>query len=88
MEEDRSAFKILVGKPTGKRSLERPRRWWEDNIRIDLKEIGINTKKLSWFGSRYELLESPCECGHGHSDSISQSVSSNFNINNYEVEAT
>ena len=42
MEEGRSAFKILTGKPTGKRHLERPRRRWEDNIRIDLEEIGIN----------------------------------------------
>ena len=42
MEEDRSAFKILTGKPTGKRSLGRPRRRWEDNIRMDLEEIGIN----------------------------------------------
>ena len=32
MEERRSAFKILTGKPTGKRPLERPRRRWEDNI--------------------------------------------------------
>ena len=44
IEERRSAFKILSGKPTGKRPLGRPRRIWEDNIRIDLKEIGINTK--------------------------------------------
>ena len=43
MEEDRSAFKILTGKPTGKRPLGRPRRRWEDNTRMDLKEIGINT---------------------------------------------
>ena len=42
MEKVRSAFKILTGKPTGKRPLERPRRRWEDNIRIDLYEIGIN----------------------------------------------
>ena len=42
MEEGRSAFKILKGKPTGKRSLGRPRRRWEDNIRMDLEEIGIN----------------------------------------------
>ena len=42
MEEGRSAFKILTGKPTGKRSLGRPRRRWEDNIRMDLEEIGIN----------------------------------------------
>ena len=42
MEEGRSAFKILTGKPTGKRSLGRPRRRWEDNIRMDLEEISIN----------------------------------------------
>ena len=38
----RSAFKILTGKPTGKRPLGRPRRRREDNIRMDLEEIGIN----------------------------------------------
>ena len=47
MEEGRSAFKILTGKPTGKRPLGRSR--WEDNIRMNIKEIGINARK--WFGS-------------------------------------
>ena len=42
MEEGRSAFKILTGKPTGKRPLGRHRFRWEDNIRMDLEEIGIN----------------------------------------------
>ena len=42
MEEGRSAFKILTGNPTGKRPLGRPRHRWEDNIRMDLEEIGIN----------------------------------------------
>ena len=42
MEEGRSAFKILTGKPTGKRPLGRPKRRWEDNIRMALEEIGIN----------------------------------------------
>ena len=42
MEEGRSAFKILTGKPTGKRPLGRLRCRWENNIRIDLEEIGIN----------------------------------------------
>ena len=37
-----SVFKILTGKPTGKRPLGRPRRRWEDNIRMDLEEISIN----------------------------------------------
>ena len=40
--EYRTAFKILTGKPTGKRPLGRPRCRWEDSIRIDLEEIGIN----------------------------------------------
>ena len=44
MEEGRSAFKILTVLPTGKRPLGRPRRRWEDNIRMDLKEIGTNTR--------------------------------------------
>ena len=39
MEEGRSAFKILTDKPTRK-----PRRRWEDNIRMDLKDIGIDTR--------------------------------------------
>ena len=38
MEECRSAFKILTGKPTGKRPLGRLKRKWEDNIKMDLKE--------------------------------------------------
>ena len=40
--ESRNAFKILSGKPTGKRPLGRPRRRWEENIRMNLEEIGIN----------------------------------------------
>ena len=39
MEDDRSPFIILTGKPTGKGLLGRPRRRWEDNVRMDLKEI-------------------------------------------------
>ena len=45
MVEGRSAFKILPGKPTGKRLLGRPRRRWEDNIRMNLEDIGINAGK-------------------------------------------
>ena len=43
IEEGRSAFKISTGTPAVKRPFGRPRRRWEDNIRIDPKEIGINT---------------------------------------------
>ena len=51
MEEGRSAFKILTGKPTGKRIFGRPRRRWEVNIRIDLGEMCFNAEKLGLFGS-------------------------------------
>ena len=46
MEEGTSAFKILGSVPTGKIHLGRPRRRWENNIRMDLEEIRINTY---WF---------------------------------------
>ena len=42
MEEGRNAFKILTGKPAGKRPLGRPRSRWEDNIRMDLNKIFLN----------------------------------------------
>jgi hypothetical protein len=41
MGEERKVFKVLVGKPEGKRLLGRPRRRWEDGIRMDLREIGL-----------------------------------------------
>jgi hypothetical protein len=40
MGEDRGVHRVLVGKPGGKRPLERPRRRWEDNIKMDLQEVG------------------------------------------------
>ena len=40
MGEKRGVCRVLVGKPEGKRSLERPRRRWEDNIKIELQEVG------------------------------------------------
>ena len=49
MEEGKSAFKMLTGKPTGKRHFGRPRRRWEDSITVDLKEIDINTR--NWVDS-------------------------------------
>ena len=49
MEEGRSAFKILTDTPTGKKPFGRPNRTLKDNIIMDFKEIGINTR--DWFDS-------------------------------------
>jgi hypothetical protein len=40
--EERNVYRLLVGKPEGKRPLERLRRRWIDNVKIDLLEIGLN----------------------------------------------
>ena len=40
MCEGRNMYRVLVGKPEGKRPLGRPRRRWEDNIKMDLEEVG------------------------------------------------
>jgi hypothetical protein len=40
MGEGRNVYRVLVGKPEGKRPLARPRRRWEDGIKMDLREIG------------------------------------------------
>jgi hypothetical protein len=42
MEEGRGVYRVLVGRPEGKRLLGRPRSRWEDNIKMDLTEIGID----------------------------------------------
>ena len=49
MKEGRSVFKILTGKPTGKRPLGTPKRRWEGNIIMDVKEVCINTS--NWVDS-------------------------------------
>jgi hypothetical protein len=46
MGEVRGAYNILVGRPEGKRPLGRPRRKWEDNIKMDLREIGF--RDVDW----------------------------------------
>jgi len=40
MEDKRDAYRFMVGRPEGKRPLERPKHRWEDNTKIDLKEVG------------------------------------------------
>jgi hypothetical protein len=43
MGEERNVYKVLMGKPEGRRPLGRPRRRWEDRIRMDLMEIGLGS---------------------------------------------
>jgi hypothetical protein len=48
MAEGRGVYRVLVGKPEGKRPLGRPRRRWEDNIRVYLQEVGCGC--VDWIG--------------------------------------
>jgi len=48
MGEERGVYRVLVGKPEGKRPLGRPRRRWVDNIRMDLQEVGCGY--MAWIG--------------------------------------
>jgi hypothetical protein len=46
--EERGVYRVLVGKPEGKRPLGRPRRRWQDNLRMDLQEVGCGG--MDWIG--------------------------------------
>jgi len=46
MGKSRGLFRVSVGKPEGKKTLGRPRRRWEDNIKIDLQEVGCES--MDW----------------------------------------
>jgi hypothetical protein len=59
MRERRGVHRVLVGSPEGRRPLGRPRRRWEDNIKLDLREIGIdeaNWIQLAQVGSSSGLV--------------------------------
>ena len=49
MGEERAVYRVLVGKPEGKRQLGRPRRRWVNNIRMDLQEVGCGY--MDWIGA-------------------------------------
>jgi hypothetical protein len=48
MGEKRNVYRLLAGKPRGRRPLGRPRRRWMDNIKVDILEIGVNV--VDWIG--------------------------------------
>ena len=52
MGEARGAYRVLMGKPEGKRPLGRPRHRWKDNIRMDLQEVGCGY--MDWIGLAQE----------------------------------
>jgi hypothetical protein len=57
MGEERGVYKVLVGKPEGKRPMGRPRCRWVDNIRMDLQEVGC--EYMDWIGlDRWRTLVS------------------------------
>ena len=70
MGEERGAYRVLVGKPEGKRPLGRPRRRWVDNIRMDLQEVGCGY--VDWIGlaQGIDRWRDACECGNEPSGSI------------------
>jgi hypothetical protein len=63
MVEGRVVYRVLVGKPDGKRPLGRPRRRWEVNVRMDRQEVGCNfvrvikTRRLRWAGNVARMVE-------------------------------
>jgi hypothetical protein len=69
MREKKNDYKILVGKPEGKRSPGRPRHTWEDNIKIDLREMGCNSG-LDSHGSRLGQMAGSCEDSNESLDAI------------------
>jgi hypothetical protein len=75
MGKDRDVYRILVGKPEGKRPLGRPRRRWEDNIKMDLREVGcgcVDWMELSQDRDRWRAI---CEYGDEISGSINAGIS-------------
>jgi hypothetical protein len=71
MGEDRGVYRVLVGKPEGKRPLGRPRRGWEDNIKMDLQEVGgRGFCGLNGVGSGWGQVAGTCGYGEGFSSSI------------------
>jgi hypothetical protein len=67
MGEERKVYKVLVGKPEGKRPLGRQKRRWEDGIRMDLRKIGCGLSGFSWV--RIWICGGPFEHGNEPSGS-------------------
>jgi len=55
MREGRGVYRVLVGRPEGRRPLGRHRRMWRDNIKMDLREIGIDG--VNWIGLAQDRVQ-------------------------------
>ena len=70
MRERRGVYRVLVGKPEGKRTLRRPRRRWADNIKMDLQEVGCGG--MDWIDLAQPMgqIADTYECGNELSGSV------------------
>jgi len=68
--ERKVEYRVCVGKREGKRPLGRPRRRWEDNIKMDLQEVRMWGYGLDRSGSGYGQVAGTCDCGNEPSGSI------------------
>ena len=70
MGEKRGVYRVLVGKPERKRPLGRPGRKWEDNIKMNLQEVGCGCMDWIVADQGYGQVAGTCECGNELSVSI------------------
>jgi hypothetical protein len=63
MGKERNMYRVLVGKPEGKKPLRRPRRRWEDGIRMDLREIDWGSVEWIQFAQYRGPVSGSCEYG-------------------------
>jgi hypothetical protein len=85
MGEERKVYKVLMGKPEGKRPLGRPRRRWEDGIRMDLREIGLRRCGFDSTVSGQGPVAGCCECGDEPSGSCATELVSYVRVVIYHL---
>jgi len=68
MGEEREVYRVLLGKPEGRRPLGRPRRRWVDNIRMEVQEVGCGY--MDWIRLAQDRDRRRSECGNEPSGSV------------------
>jgi hypothetical protein len=64
MGDRRDAYRVLVGRPEGKGSLGRPKLRWDDSIKMDLQQVGLERQGPDCSGSGWGQVLGACECGN------------------------